>query len=107
MEEVAEPTDEESNYPMSGTTPWAVEQEKSKDKNDSPGYVLELDENFNPINPTTVASSTTELDEVSTLDCENIKLPCIWSLTFKVFLLSRGNQFLLFLRTKQLRLMQR
>jgi hypothetical protein len=67
-EEVEEKVDDESQ-PMSGTTPWAVKQEKPSNENMSTGYVLELDENFNPINPTTVAATTTQLHQVRTFDC--------------------------------------
>lgn len=53
----------------SGTTPWAVNQEYAKFDNDSPNYVLELDENYNPINPTTgtpnIPDLTTEAPEES------------------------------------------
>lgn len=49
--------DDADSLPQSGTTPWATG-----------GYVLELDENFNPINPTTALPAiTTELPEVSKL----------------------------------------
>ena len=62
----------------SGTTPWAVKEQTTE--NDSSDYVLELDENFNPINPTTAAvTTTTEVQEVSRRVVAYITPPYLFS----------------------------
>lgn len=56
---------DEDNLSLTGTTPHAMKDDKEMNNHDSSGYVLQLDENFNPINPTTVAAQ--ELNDTVTV----------------------------------------